>query len=438
MGGNLIIENGALWSGPEEFLPSGVLAIVDGKISYAGPPEGFEVQDFQGLEHLDADGGLIMPGLVNAHCHAAMVLFRGLADDIPLMTWLTEHMFPAEAKWVNEDMVELCSLLAAGEMLLSGTTCVGDSYFCAGGAARAYEKAGLRALVAHGVIDFPAPGATDPEKGLEVARAFVEEWNGKSSLIKPGIFAHSLYTCSPDKLKSIARTARELGVSWFTHLAETETEVSQVMEMYGATPARHLQSLGLLDGLQAAAHGVWLDAEELGMLADNAVALVHCPESNRKLASGLADIEAWQEAGIVAGLGTDGAASNNDLDMIAELGSAALGEKIKHLNPAALSANEALDMAWAGSARALGFEGVVGRLLPGYAGDAVVLETNQPHLTPMFDPASSLVYSARGSDVRHTVVDGRVVVRDREVLSFDMAGVMQGVNDLAMQVVSSK
>lgn len=434
MGGNLIIENGALWAGPDDYWPQGVLVIEDGMVSYAGPPEGFQAQTMEGAARLDAGGGLIMPGLVNAHCHAAMVLFRGLADDLPLMTWLNEHMFPAEATWVNDEMVELCSLLAAGEMLLSGTTCVGDAYFCAGGAARAFERAGMRALVAHGVIDFPAPGAPDPEQGLQVARKFVEKWQGRNHLVKPAIFAHSLYTCSPDKLKAVAALAREFEVPWFTHIAETQSEVNQVTEMYGKTPVRHLHDLGLLKSLQAAAHGVWLDADELKMLADHGVVLVHCPESNRKLASGMADVEAWQEAGLIGGLGTDGAASNNDLDMIAELGSAARGQKIKHFNPAALSADQALDLAWAGSAQALSLERVVGRLLPGYAGDALVLDTNQPHLTPLFDPASTVVYSGRGSDVRHTVVDGRVLVRDRKVLSFDLAEVMSQVRELARRV----
>jgi 5-methylthioadenosine/S-adenosylhomocysteine deaminase len=434
MGGNLIIKNGALWAGPDDFWPQGVLAVERGVVSYAGPIGGFEPETLPNAERLDAGGGLIMPGLVNAHCHAAMVLFRGLADDLPLMTWLAEHVFPAEAKWVNEEMVELCSLLAAGEMLLSGTTCVGDAYFCAGGAARAFIRAGMRAVVAHGVIDFPAPGAPDPHKGLEVAGKFVQEWQGKSPLVQTGLFAHSPYTCSPDKLKTIARLARDLDVPWFIHLAETVSEVDQVNETYGTTPGRHLHSLGLLESLQAAAHGVWLEAEELDLLAAHKVALIHCPESNRKLASGLADVDAWRRAGVTMAMGTDGAASNNDLDMITETGSAALGDKVKHLDPTLLPAKQAVDMAWAGSASALGLDGVVGRLLPGYAGDAVVLDTNQPHLTPLFDPFSALVYAARGSDVCHTVVNGKVLVRDRRVQSFDLADVMERVNDLARQV----
>jgi 5-methylthioadenosine/S-adenosylhomocysteine deaminase len=438
MGGNLIIENGSLWACLDEYWPQGVLSIKDGVVDYAGPADGFKPEALPIAERLDAGGGLIMPGLVNAHCHAAMVLFRGLADDLPLMAWLTEHMFPAEAQWVNDEMVELCSLLAAGEMLLSGTTCVGDSYFCAGGAVRAFSQAGMRAVVAHGVIDFPAPGAPDPDQGLDVARKFVEKWQGKSPIVQPGIFAHSPYTCSPDKLKAIAGLAQELGVPWFTHLAETKSEVDQVKEMYGATPGRHLHSLGLLPGLQAAAHGVWLEPEELDLLANHEVALIHCPESNRKLASGLADVDAWQLAGVTSGLGTDGAASNNDLDMIAEMGSAALGDKVRHLDPAMLPAKQVVEMAWAGSASALGLDGVAGRLLPGYAGDAVVLDTNQPHLTPMFDPSSALVYAARGSDVRHTVVDGKVLVQDRQVLSFDLPEVMTQVRDLARQVAGRK
>jgi 5-methylthioadenosine/S-adenosylhomocysteine deaminase len=434
MGDNLIVENGSLWAGPDEYWLQGLLSIKGGLVDYAGPPDGFRPETLPGAERLDAGGGLVMPGLINAHCHAAMVLFRGLADDLPLMAWLTEHMFPAEAKWVNDEMVELCSLLAAGEMLLSGTTCVGDSYFCAGGAVRAFTQAGMRAVVAHGVIDFPAPGAPDPEQGLEVAGKFVEEWQGKNPLVQTGLFAHSLYTCSPDKLKAVAGLAREFGVPWFTHLAETKSEVDQVKEMYGATPGRHLHSLGLLPSLQAAAHGVWLEAEELDLLAAHKVALVHCPESNRKLASGLADVDAWQQAGVIGALGTDGAASNNDLDMIAEMGSAAMGDKIKHLDPAMLPAKQAAEMAWGGSARALDLDDVAGRLLPGYAGDAVVLDINQPHLTPLFDPASALVYSARGSDVCHTIVDGKVLVRDRKVQSFDLAEVMVRVRDLARQV----
>lgn len=434
MDGELLITGGALWVGPGAYWPRGTLEIRGGRVVYAGPAQAYRPDREPPARRLDARGGLVIPGLVNAHCHGAMVLFRGLADDLPLMKWLNEHIFPAEARWVDQEMVELCTLLAAAEMLLSGTTCVGDAYFCAGGAARAYQRAGMRAVVAQGVIDFPAPGVPDPEDGLRVAREFVEEWQGRSPLIRPALFAHSLYTCSPDKLRGVAALARELGVAWFTHLAETREEVAQVKELHGATPARHLEALGILEGLAAGVHGVWLDEEEMELMARRGVALVHCPESNHKLASGLAPVEAWRAAGLCVGLGTDGAASNNDLDLIAEAGSAARAAKLKSRDPAALPAAAALELAWAGSAAALGLEGVVGRLLPGYAGDAVVIDTDQPHLTPLHDPASALVYAARGADVRHTVVAGRVLVEDRRVLGFDLAEVMARVRDLARQV----
>jgi 5-methylthioadenosine/S-adenosylhomocysteine deaminase len=409
-----------------------MVEIRDGVVRWCGPEE-----DYPGpapRHSLDAGGGLILPGLVNAHCHGAMVLFRGLADDLPLLEWLTEHIFPAEARWVNEEMVETCTLLAAGEMLLSGTTCVGEAYFCASGAARAYARAGMRAVVAQGVIDFPAPGVPRPEEALEVARGFLEQWQGADPLITPALFAHSPYTCSPETLAGVADLAREKGVAWFTHLAETAQEVEEVRSRYGATPGRHLESLGLLESLRAAVHGVWLDAQEVMLLARRGVALVHCPESNLKLASGLGRLAEWLAAGVTVGLGTDGPASNNDLDLWGELATAARLAKVAAHDPAVVPAAQALEMAWGGSARALGLEGVVGRLRPGWAGDLVVLNLAQPHLTPLHNIASALVYSARGGDVRHVVVRGRLVVRDRQVLTFDLPAVMERVQRMARRV----
>jgi 5-methylthioadenosine/S-adenosylhomocysteine deaminase len=402
-----------------------------GRVAWAGPADGAPARP-EG-EVLDAAGGLVLPGLVNAHCHAAMVMFRGLADDLPLETWLGRHMFPAEARWVSEETVELASLVAAAEMLLSGTTAVCDAYFCAAGAARAFCRAGLRAVAAQGVIDFPAPGVPDPELGLARAREFVEAWQGRDPLLTPALFAHSPYTCSPDKLAGVSALARELGVGWFTHLAETAGEARQVAGRYGRSPARHLAALGVLANLTAGVHGVWLEPAELELLAAAGVALVHCPESNAKLASGLARVEDWRAAGLAVGLGTDGAASNNDLDMLGEMGAAARLAKLATGEPAALPAEAALAMATAGSAAAAGLEGA-GRLEPGAAADAVVLEARQPHLTPLFNPASAAVYAARGGDVRHTVVAGRVVVRHRRLTTFDLAAALAELKDLGRRI----
>lgn len=437
MSADLLATGGALWAGPGEYWDSGAVEIRDGTVTYAGPAEGRRPQGPAPRETLDASGGLMLPGLINAHCHGAMTLFRGLADDLPLEVWLHQHMFPAEARFVNEEMVELCTLLAAGEMLLSGTTCVGDAYFCMQGAARAYERAGLRAAAAQGVVDFPAPGAPDPARNLEAVREFIQEWKDRCPRIAPAVFAHSVYTCSSETLAGCAELAAEFGVGWYTHLAESRGEVEQVRERYGASPARRLERLGLLESLTAAVHGVWLEPEEWELLAERETALVHCPESNAKLASGQADAAAWLKAGLTVGLGSDGAASNNDLDMIGEMGFAARAAKLRDLDPGALPAGAVLDMALAGSAACLGLAGKAGRLRPGYAGDLIVLQTDAPHLTPLYDVPSHLVYAARGGDVRHVVVDGRVLVRDRRVLSFDLDEVMARVRELAARVRSA-
>ncbi|MGD8563113.1 MAG: amidohydrolase [Desulfarculaceae bacterium] len=433
MPGDIIVKGGPLWAGPGKEWPQGLVAARQGKIIFAGPEEDYYA-DQKPPRVLDVEGGLILPGLVNAHCHGAMVLFRGLSDDLPLDKWLQDVIFPVEGRWVDEEMVKLCTLLAAGEMLLSGTTCVADSYFCALGAARAYEQAGMRAQVSQGIIDFPAPGVPDPAAKFEVCRDFVAACRQCGPLVSPGLFAHSLYTCSPQTLTDTASLTHELDVPWFTHLAETKEEVATVKERYGSTPVRHLKELGVLDSLQAGVHGIWTDAEEWEHLSESQVALIHCPESNLKLASGAGDPTSWLGAGLSVGLGTDGAASNNDLDLIGEMGMAARLAKVSRMDPAALPADQVLSMALAGSAAALGMADLVGRLEPGYAADLIVINVDTPHLTPLFDVPSALTYAARGSDVRHVVVAGDLVVQDRQVLTFDLKEVMAQVQGMAGQV----
>ncbi len=429
MAGSLLVRGGPLWAGPGSFWADGAVLVREGTVAYAGAA-GPAPAPGPGMPVLEAGGGLIMPGLVNAHCHGAMTIFRGLADDEPLHAWLTEHIFPAEARWVDEATVELGTTLAAAEMLLSGTTCVGDSYFCARGAARAYQRAGMRAVVAQGLIDFPAPGVPDPAGGIAVCREFLEEWGERSPLITPGVFAHSLYTCGPGNLAAAAELAG--GTPWplFTHLAETKGELEQIKKAYQAGPVEHLERLGILAAFTSAAHGVWLEPEELARLAGAGVGLVHCPSSNMKLASGAGRPELWLAAGVAAGLGSDGAASNNRLDLVAELGHAARLAKVTAMDPAALPAEAVLAMATTGSARCLGLDGL-GGLEAGAPGDLIVVDLGAPHMTPAFSAASALVYAARGSDVRHTVVAGRVLVKDRRLLSIDLGQVRERVRRLA-------
>ncbi|MFZ5585216.1 MAG: amidohydrolase [Thermodesulfobacteriota bacterium] len=434
-GGDLLVSGGPLWAGPDAYWPAGALLARDGRVVYAGDAAGLPAGPLPS-ETLHAQGGLIMPGLVNAHVHGPMVLFRGLADDLPLEAWLFKHIFPAEARWMEPATVELCTRLAAAELLLSGVTTVCDAYFHAEAMARAYAGMGLRAVVAQGVIDFPAPGAPDPQKNLDLAREFVTAWQGRHALITPAIFAHTAYTCGPATLQGCARLAARLGAPWFIHLAESQNEVGAISEKYGRTPARHLEALGVLEGLTAAVHGAWLEPEEMALLARRGVAVAACPQSNCKLASGAADIPALLAAGVAVGLGTDGAASNNDLDILGEAALAARLAKLTTGDPAALPAATALDLALAGGAAALGLKGVVGRLSPGHAADLVVLKAHEPHLTPMRDPAAALVYQARKDDVRHVAVAGRVLVKDRQLPGLDLAGDMAAVRALAGRVAN--
>lgn len=433
MTNDLYINNGPLLARPGEFYSSGAVLIERGVVAYAGDaaaappvPEGCPV--------LDAEGGLIMPGLVNGHCHAAMTLFRGLADDLALEEWLTGHIFPAEARWVDQAMVEDCSLLAAAEMLLAGVTTVCDSYFCVDGAMRAFEAAGLRAVAAHGIIDFPAPGAPDPTQNLAVAGEFVKRWSGRSPLLTPGLFVHSTDTCSAETITGAAALADELACPLFAHLSETRATAEQCRAEHGLAPAAWLEELGVLAAFTAGVHGVWLEPAEMELLAARGVGLILCPESNLKLASGVADHRALIAAGVALGLGTDGAASNNNLDLLGEAATLARLAKVKTMDPAAMPAPLALDLATEQGARAMGMGGRVGALAPGLAGDAVVMNLAAPHLTPLFDVTSHLIYAARAADVRHVAVAGRLVVRDRGVLTFDAAEAMGRVAARAREV----
>jgi 5-methylthioadenosine/S-adenosylhomocysteine deaminase len=436
MKAELRIKGGSLWAGNESYWLDGVVDISGDEVIFAGAA--LDAPDTRPDRVLDAGGGLIMPGLINAHCHGPMVLFRGMADDMPLDKWLNEAVFPAEAAHVNPEMAGLCSRLAAAEMLLSGTTTVGDSYFCMDGAVPAYVDAGMRAVLAQGVIDFPAPGVPDPGMALEVAAEFVRRWQGDNPLITPGIFAHAPYTCSPETFKGAADLARELGAPFFTHLAETQAEPGMIQERHGKPPALYLEELGVLEDLTSCAHGVWLSPEELAALSGAGVALVHCPESNMKLANGVAQVVEWQQAGITAALGTDGAASNNDLCMFGEMRSAALMAKVSANNPAALPAAQVLEMATTGSARALGMGGRLGRLKPGYLADLIVVDLKQPHHTPWYQAASALVYAGSGADVKHVVVGGVPVVAFGELLTLDLPVISTQVANLAANVANLK
>ncbi len=383
-----------------------------------------------GRQRLDAAGGIVLPGLVNAHTHLPMTLFRGLADDLPLMTWLEEHMFPAEARYINPDSVYWASLLACAELLLSGTTTIGDAYFLARHVAAAVAEAGMRAVVAQGVIDFPAPGVPDPAEKIGHARAFVNHVAGRADgLIRPSIFCHSPYTCSERTLKEAKQAARDLKVPFQIHLAETGDEYRHLAGKYGCNPVQWMERLGILDADTILVHCVHIDTDDIAVIAGAGAKVVHCPESNMKLACGIAPVPEMLAAGICVGLGTDGSASNNDLDLFGEMGSAARMHKVAMDDPTVMDAATVVKMATIDGAVVLGLDGLIGSLEVGKAADLVVTDCRAPNLVPIYHPASTLVYAARGADVSHVMVGGRWLVQDGRLNGLDLERIVARVKE---------
>jgi len=418
-----------LADGQTEIIASGFLSIKDGNIAALGPMAEIPAA-ITAEKTIDGAGCLLMPGLVNTHTHAPMTLFRGLADDLELMTWLNEHIFPAEANSVNPEMVYWCSKLAAVEMILAGTTTVADGYFLEDKVAQAFADCGLRAVAAQGVIDFPAPGVPDPAKNVEAAAVFIDAWQDRNDLVTPAIFCHSPYTCSPETLKRAKEMARQKNVKLFVHVAETEAEVKQIQERHNATPVRYLDSLGILDRHTICVHCVWLDDEEMEILARSNATVSTCPQSNMKLGAGIAPLKELLSRNIPVGLGTDGCASNNTLDLFQEMDRCAKLHKVKDLDPTALPAGQILQMATRGGAEILGLQEKIGSLAPGKTADLVLLDLQQPHLQPFYSQ-DLLVYAANGADVSTVIINGRLVVENRRILTSDVQEIMDRVRELA-------
>ncbi len=383
---------------------------------------------------IDARGFLVMPGLINTHTHGAMTLFRGLADDLPLKTWLEQFIFPAEAQFINPDSVYWGTLLACAEMILSGTTTFADGYFCMDAAVKAVDRSGLRALLCQGVLDFPMPGSPDPAQNIPIARRFVETWANFSSRISMGLFCHSPYTCSSETLRSVKALCRKQKIPFFIHAAETRQEVALVQSLYGKTPILHLHDLELLDARTVIVHAVHLNSTEMELLAQSRSAVAHCPESNMKLASGIAPVAEMLRKGIPIGLGTDGCASNNNLDLFQEMDTAAKLEKVHCLDPTVMNARTVLRMATIEGAGVLDLGNRVGSLEIGKKADLLVLDRSKPHLVPCYDPFSMLVYSAQGADVHSVMIDGKMVMEDRKILTFDLNEVMEQVTRISQLI----
>ncbi|UCE56355.1 MAG: amidohydrolase [Desulfobacterales bacterium] len=432
---DLVIHNGTIVTvNPEfEIIENGIICIKKDKITRVAavaddrpPPQAKEI--------IDAGGGIIMPGLVNTHTHLPMTLFRGLADDLPLDTWLNETIFPAESTHINSESVRWGTLLACAEMIISGTTTCCDGYFLEGDVALAVNDFGMRAVLGQGVIDYPAPGVPDPAANVETAKAYVVEWKDISSKIMPSIFCHTPYTCSEETLTKAKSVSQELGALFQIHAAETKDERNRFLSEYQMTPIDYLDKLGILDQNTLLVHCIWLNKADIEIIAARQSKVSHNPESNMKLASGISPLSRLVNYGIPIGLGTDGCASNNNLDLFQEMDMAAKLHKASTLDPTVMDARTVLKMTTIDAARAIGLDDVIGSLEPGKQADIVIVDTNQPHLVPMYHPESHIVYAAKGSDVRDVMVAGNILVRDGKLLTVDLDAIIDRVNEIASNI----
>jgi 5-methylthioadenosine/S-adenosylhomocysteine deaminase len=419
---DLIVRNGIVitMDAAGRCIPEGMVVIAGGRIEAVGPAR--ELRHRRSARTIDARGGLILPGLINTHTHAAMALFRGLADDLPLMTWLNDHIFPAESKLTSE-MVRIGTRLACAEMIRSGTTCFCDMYLFENVVAEAAAQCGVRAVVGEVLYDFPSPNYGPLEKGFEYVAEMMARWRG-DPLITVAVEPHSPYLCAPELLKQAARMASDHNAPLVIHLSETQGEVARIRERYGVTPVAHMARLGVLGPNLVACHAVVLTGNDIELLKAHEVKVSHNPESNMKLASGVAPVPDLLTAGICVGLGTDGCASNNNLDLFTEMDTAAKLHKVHRLDPTVMDAPTVLRMATSEAARVLGLQNRIGSIEPGKQADLIVVDTARPHLTPMYDPISHLVYAVRGSDVIHTIINGQVVMQDRQLLTLDLDEVL--------------
>lgn len=381
-------------------------------------------------EIIDASDCIIMPGLINSHCHTPMTLFRGAADDLPLREWLYDKIFPMESKHLRPETVYWGSVLGCLEMIASGTTSFMDGYFFEDDTVQAVHKSGLRAHLAQGVIDFPAPGVPDSAENLIKGTEFIEKWVGFSDLISPGLFCHSPSTCSEKTLRGAMEISRGFSLPLQIHLSETSDEVDEIIKKTGQRPVHFLNKLGILDEGLVAAHAVHLTRDEIELLAERGVRIVHVPESNMKLSSGVARITEMISLGMKVGLGTDGCASNNDLDLFKEMDTAAKLAKVSTGNPVSMEAETVLKMATSWGGAVLGIEQEVGTIERGKKADIIVVDLRSPHLVPLYNPFSSLVYSANGADVRDVIVDGQILLRNRVFQTLDPDEIMEKVRAL--------
>jgi len=415
----------------QDLIENGAVAVQDDSILEIGDASELK-KKYPNCDRIEEKHGLIMPGLINTHTHAPMSLFRGLADDLPLMTWLQDHIFPIEAK-LTADMVYQATLLSCAEMIKSGTTSFCDMYLFAKEVAKAAAESGMRGWIGEVLYDFPSPSYGELENGFRYVDEMFEMYRNHP-LITITVDPHAVYTCSPDLLKRTGEVAADNNALWVIHLSENDMEVKGCLEQYSRTPVNHLEHLGLLGDHVLASHCVKLDDREVDLLAQRHVSVAHCQESNMKLASGTSPVPALLERGVTLSIGTDGPASNNDVDLFSEMSSVAKIHKGVLLDPTVMSAEQTLRAATLGGAEALKADDRIGSLKPGNKADLIVLDMNQPHLTPIYNVVSHLVYAASGADVIHSVINGRIVMKNETLLTLDEGKILATITEIAERI----
>ena len=422
---SLIVANGIVITvdGTRRVLNPGSVAINGTQIVAVDTPAALAAR-YRSADTIDATGKVVMPGLINTHTHAAMVMFRGLGNDLNLMDWLQKYIFPAEAKTVSPEFVRVGTRLALLEMIQSGTTTFADMYYFEEEVAKVTKAAGMRGVLGQTVIEFPVADAKTPAEALARTEAFARQFD-HDELITPSIAPHSVYTLDAKTLTAVSALAKRLMIPIQIHLAETQAESGLSQERHHMRPVAILESLNFWAPTTLAAHGVWINDDEIALLKRRGVGVSNNPESNMKLSSGTAPVMKYRKAGVNVGIGTDGAASNNDLDMFEAMRQAAFQQKLVSMDPTAISAAEALEMATLGGARALGRGQHLGSLEPGKLADLIIVGMSKARQQPLFEPMSQVVYASRGDDVETTIVNGKVLMRDRKVLTMDEAAVLR-------------
>jgi 5-methylthioadenosine/S-adenosylhomocysteine deaminase len=435
---DLIVSGGIVvtMDGARTVVQDGSVAVRGDSIVAVGPRAEIDAK-YKGAKTIDAHGALILPGFINGHTHVPMTLFRGLHDDVTLTDWLYKYIFPAEAKNVNEEFVRWGTRLAAAEQIRAGVTTFADMYYFEDAVAEETKAAGMRGVLGETFIDFPAPDNKTNAAMLAYTERFLKRWQG-DPLIHAAPAPHSIYTCSKKTIQDAAALANKYHAPLLMHVAEMKKEWDDSEKANGMSPVEYLETIGVLRPNLVAAHCIFVDEADRKLLAERGVGCVHNPSSNMMIASGVAPVPEMRAAGVAVGLGTDGpAGSNNDLDLMEEIDLAAKLAKISKMNPLALSAKDVVAMATIDGARALHMEKEIGSLEVGKKADLILISLDEPNAVPMYDVYAQIAYSLKGSDVETVVIGGRVVMRDRKLLTVDEPAVLEKAREYGKSVKAS-